>query len=308
LSILYFRFAARSPDGAQRSPMLERLVARAGDPSRVEDWRTEAFRVIAPSAQRLPSIAAAIVPEVGSGADPAAWACIATPVHLSAGMRSVTMAADGILNLAPGEAAALTADFNRVFGGAGVRLSVGRGALLSCLFDDRIEAATRDPEEVAGNDVFGFQPTGRDGARLRRLMSEMEMWLFDHAVNRARSSQERQPVTGLWLWGGGPTGEALPPVRGWCAGQDPLFAAFGSEHEYPRAAGGGVVVCAEQPGSNEWLDVERRWLVPAITALGSGRLKRLDLSAADRRFSVGKGSNLRFWRRPRPWWESYGIQ
>ena len=135
MSILYFRFVARSSDGAQRSPMLERLVARAGDPSRVEDWRIEAFRVIAPGAQRLPSIASAIVPEVGSGVDPAAWACIATPVHLSAGMRSVTMATDGILNLAPGEAAALSADFNRVFGGASVRLSVGRGALLYCLFD-----------------------------------------------------------------------------------------------------------------------------------------------------------------------------
>jgi hypothetical protein len=308
LSTLYFRFAARSSDRVQRSPMLERLVAQAGDPSRVEGWRIEAFRVIAPGAQRLPSIASAIVPEVGSGADPAAWACVATPVYLSAGMRSVTMAADGILELAPGEAAALSADFNRVFAGAGVRLSVGRGELLFCLFDDRIEAATRDPEEVAGKDVFGFQPTGPDGARLRRLMSEMEMWLFDHAVNRGRVAQERQPVTGLWLWGGGPTGEALPPVRGWCAGQDPFFAAFGSEHEYPRAAGGGVVVCAEQPGSNEWLDVERRWLVPAVAALRSGRLKRLDLSAADRRFSVGKGPYLRFWRRPRPWWESYGIQ
>jgi len=308
LSILYFRFAARSSDGAQRSPVLERLVARAGDPLRVEDWRLEAFRVIAPGAQHPPSIAATILPEVGPGADPAAWACLATPVHLSAGMRSVTMAADGILNLAPGEAAALSADFNRVFGGAGVRLSVGRGALLCCLFDDRIEAATRDPDDAAGNDVFGFQPTGPDGARLRRLMSEMEMWLFDHPVNRARSSQERRPITGLWLWGGGPTDEALPPVRGWCAGQDPFFAAFGNEHEYPRAAGEGVVVCAEQPGSNGWPDVERRWLVPALAALRSGRLKRLDLSAADRRFSLGKGPNLRFWRRPRPWWVSYGIQ
>jgi hypothetical protein len=308
LSILYFRFAARRSDGAQRSPMLERLVARAGDPSRVEDWRIEAFRVLAPGAQRLPSLAATIVPEVGSGADPAAWACIATPVHLSAGMRSVTMAADGILNLAPGEAAALSADFNRVFGGAGVRLSVGREALLACSFDDRIEAVTRDPAEVVGNDVFAFQPSGPDGARLRRLMSEMEMWLFDHPVNHARAAQERQPVTGLWLWGGGPAGEALPPVRGWCAGQDPFFAAFGSEHEFPRAAGGGVVVCAEQPGSNEWREVERRWLVPAVAALGAGRLKRLDLSAADRCFRVGKGPSLRFWRRPRPWWESYGIQ
>jgi hypothetical protein len=223
-------------------------------------------------------------------------------------MHSVTMAADGILILAPSEAAALSADFNRVFGGAGLRLSVGRGALLSCLFEDRIEAITRDPEEAAGSDVFGFQPTGPDGARLRRLMSEMEMWLFDHPVNRARAAQERQPVTGLWLWGGGPTGEALPPVRGWCAGQDPFFAAFGSEHEYPRAGGPGVVVCVEQPGSNEWLEVERRWLVPAVGALRSGRLKRLDLSAAQRCFSVGKGPNLRFWRRSRPWWESYGME
>jgi hypothetical protein len=308
LSILYFRFAARSSDGAQRSPMLERLVARAGDPSLVEDWRGEAFRVIAPGAQRPPPVAATILPEAGSGADAAAWACIATPVHLSAGMRGVTMAADGLLNLAPGEAAALSADFNRVFGGAGVRMSVARGTLLSCLFEERIEASSRDPEEVAGNDVFGFQPTGPDGARLRRLMSEMEMWLFDHPVNRARSSQERQAVTGLWLWGGGPTGEPLPPVQGWCAGQDPFFAAFGSEHEYPRAAGPGVVVCAEQPGSNEWFEVERRWLVPAVACLRSGRLKRLDLSAAGRRFSVGKGPNLRFWRRPRPWWESYGME
>jgi hypothetical protein len=139
-------------------------------------------------------------------------------------------------------------------------------------------------------------------------MSEMEMWLFDHPVNHARSSQQRRPVTGLWLWGGGATGEALPPVRGWCAGQDPFFAAFGNEREYPRGAGSGVIVCGEQPGSDEWLAVERRWLVPAVADLRSGRLQRLELSAADRRFSVGKGPNLRFWRRPRPWWESYGME
>jgi hypothetical protein len=308
LSILYFRFAARSSDGAQRSPMLERLIARAGDPSRVEDWRIEAFRVIAPGAQRLPSVAAMIVRELGPEAGSAAWACMATPVQLIAGMHSVTMAADGILNLAPGEAAALSDDFNRVFGGAGVRLSVARAVLLTCLFEEPIDAIARDPEEAAGKDVFDFQPTGPDGARLRRLTSEMEMWLFDHPVNRARSSRGRQPVTALWLWAGGPTDEALPAVRGWCAGQDPFFAAFGSELEYPRVPASGVVVCTEQPGSHEWLEVERRWLAPALTDLRSGRLKRLDLSAAGLRFSVGNGPNLRFWRRPRPWWESYGMQ
>jgi len=307
LSILYFRFAARGSDGARRSSMLERLVARAGDPSHVEDWRIEAFRVIAPGAQRPPPVAAAILPEAGSAADPAAWACIATPVHLSAGMRGVTMAADGTLNLAPGEAAALSADFNRVFGGAGVRMSVARGALLSCLFDDRLEAVSHDPEEVAGNDVFGFQPTGPDGARLRRLMSEMEMWLFDHEVNRARAAHARQVITGLWLWGGGATRSTKPIVKGWTAGQDVFFAAFGQEARFPSEAGAGVVVCADQPGSSTWPAVEQRWLAPALAALKSGRISGLDLSAGNRSFSLRRAPNWRFWRRPRPWWESFGM-
>jgi len=72
----------------------------------------------------------------------------------------------------------------------------------------------------------------------------------------------------------------------------------------------------------EFSEIRRR-TVPASPELGAGVhpvLRRiyaarglmddeeLDLSAADRRFSIGKGPNLRLWRRPRPWWVSYGIQ
>src|SRR5436309_3538381 len=135
--------------------MLERLVARSADSSRVEDWRREAFRIIAPGAQRMPPVAATVVRELGSRVERAVWGCVATPVHLSAGMQSVTMPANGILELARVEADALSADFNRVFGGAGVRLSVARSATLCCLFDDPIEVVTHDPEEAEGHDVFG---------------------------------------------------------------------------------------------------------------------------------------------------------
>jgi len=48
-------------------------------------------------------------------------------------------------------------------------------------------------------------------------------------------------------------------------------------------------------------------LAPAAVALHAGRISRLDLSAGGRRFSVGRGPNLRFWRRPRPWWESFDV-
>jgi hypothetical protein len=55
------------------------------------------------------------------------------------------------------------------------------------------------------------------------------------------------------------------------------------------------------------LEVEQRWLAPTVAALKSGRIKRLELSTADRRISVAAGPTLRFWRRPRPWWESFEV-
>jgi hypothetical protein len=273
----------------------------------VADWRADAFRVIAPGEKTMPPIAAAAL-DTSSGTLPGAWGFIATPVYFSAGMSSVTMPGDGLVELRPEEAAALASDFNRTFFDAGIRLSVGRGAVLVCVFDQPLEVTTHDPEAVAGQDVFGFQPAGTDAPRLRRLMSEIEMWLFDHPVNRARTGDGRRPVTGLWLWGGGNTAFTMPRVLGWTAGPDPFFSAFGQATRFPREAGPGVVVCSDQPGSDTWPDVEQQWLTPAVAALHSGRIKRLELSAAGRRFSIWKGTALRFWRRARPWWESFDVK
>jgi hypothetical protein len=40
--------------------------------------------------------------------------------------------------------------------------------------------------------------------RAQWVGAEIEMWLHDHAVNDARSRRGELPITGLWLWGGGP--------------------------------------------------------------------------------------------------------
>jgi hypothetical protein len=306
LSTVYIRFAARGAEAAQRSPLLERLIARASGPIHVADWRADAFPVIAPEGVSTPPIAAVALHAMPE-ADPGVWACVATPIHLSAGMSSVTMPEDGVLALRPSEADALAADFSRVFGGVEIRLLVGRGDVLLCVFNVMLDVATQDPERVVGQDVFGFQPTGPDGPRLRRLMSEMEMWLFDHEVNRARAAKAQQPISGLWLWGGGRSRVSLPAIQGWTAGQDPFFAAFGEELRFPPGAGSGVVVCAADPGSRSWNEVEQRWLTPTIACLRAGRIARVELSAGERRFSVRGGANLRFWRRPRPWWQSYPM-
>jgi len=307
LPTVYIRFAARGPASPQRSPLLERLIARACASHPVTDWRAEAFHALASEVTSVPPIAAAALHASG-GVMAGKWVCVATPVHLLAGMASVTMPDDGILDVSRSDIEALAVDFNRTFGDRDVHLRVARSGVLLCAFDEALQVTTHDPEDIAGRDVFSFQAAGADARRLRRLMNEMEMWLFDHDVNRTRVAHALPPITSLWLWGGGVIPPAMPMVHGWTAGGDPLFASFSVETEFPRGTSCGVVVCKERPGSAAWLDMERRWLAPAMARLRSGRIDRLELSAGSRCFTIGKGYRRRFWRRSRPWWESFGVE
>lgn len=184
-----------------RAPLLERLIARADGATHSGDWRVHAFRLIVPGEAAIPAVAsAAQAPDAHRSAG--SWVCMATPVHLLAGMSSVGMAADGVLEIDAAEADALTGDFNRVFGGkGGLRLERGRDALLLARFDAPLRVTMSDPAEALGRDIWAYLPRGEDAARVRGLTSEIEMWLFDHAVNRKRREDARAEVSSLWLWG-----------------------------------------------------------------------------------------------------------
>jgi hypothetical protein len=300
VSIHYFRFTHRGTGSRQRTRLLEQLLARADTPTAVTDWRADAFRLIAPRSASMPGVgAAALCAE--QGLVDAASVFIATPVHYVAEMSNVRLAADGILSLSPPDADALAADFNRVWHDAGIRLVSGRSQTpLFCLTDRALDVATRDPEDVLDRHIENHLPSGADAPRLRQLMSEIEMWLFEHAVNRSRSAGAAPAVNGLWLWGGGSALASLPPVEGWAAGNDPFFNAFAGSRAVPAS---GVIVIDAEPGTDAWRDVESRWLERSLEDLSSGRISRLDLSAGDRCFSVRGRWNWRPWRRRRPWWE-----
>jgi hypothetical protein len=305
VSIHYFRFTRRGAGSPQRAPLLERLLARADTSTVVTDWRADAFRLIAPQSA-MPGVgAAALCAE--QGLIDAASVFIATPVHYLAEMSNVRLAAHGILSLSRAEADALAADFNRVWHDAGIRLVSGRSQTprapdLFCVTDRVLDAVTRDPEDVLDRHIEDYLPAGPDAPRLRRLMSEIEMWLFEHAVNRTRAADAAPAVNGLWLWGGGPALASLPPVEGWTAGEDPFVTAFGTRRAVPAS---GVVVIDAEPGTDAWRDAESRWLERSFADLRAGRIARLDLSAGDRCYSVRGRWNWRPWRRRRPWWEFF---
>jgi hypothetical protein len=151
---------------------------------------------------------------------------------------------------------------------------------------------------------------------LRRLASEIEMWLFDHPVNAARGARGVPVISALWLWGGGAGDAALPDVVGWTAGDDALFSAFPRRLQYPTdsspaasaPAKSGVVVLASWPGTAAWRETEQRWLSPAVEDLKAGRLERIEISAATTSVRLSARGLLQFWRRSRPWWESFGIE
>jgi hypothetical protein len=294
VSTHYFRFTCCGAVNRQRLQLLERLLARADAPSAVTDWRADGFRLIAPPMTPMPGVgAAALYAEFGIV--DAGSVFLATPVHYVADMSSVRLPADGILSLSQAEAEVLAVDFNRVWHDAGLRLLAGRRALY-CVVDRILDATTSDPEDVLDQRIGNHQPAGADAQRLRRLMSEIEMWLFEHALNRSRTSNAAPVVNGLWLWGGGPPLTSLPPVNGWTAGDDPFFSAFPTRPESSSGAASGVVVTA---------DLQLSRLERSLADLRSGRIKRLDLSAGGRCFSVGARWNWRAWRRRRPWWEYF---
>jgi hypothetical protein len=299
LSSQYFRFNAPAGE-RQRSALIERMLARADARASASDWRAEAFNAIALPGTLMPSIAGAAVC-ADLGAVDAVWACIATPVHYVAEMTTVRLPEDGILSLTPAAAETLAADFNRVWKGAGIYLMAGRSAQLFCLFDRALEVTTREPHEVLGQPIEEYLPVGKDAAPLRRLISETEMWLFEHGVNSARGKSGLPVVNGLWFWGGGATLAALPKLTGWVGGDDVFFNAFGARPE--AGVGSGVVAAVGAPGSDQWRDAEMRWLRPAIAQLRAGSLSRVEISADHCRFILTSRGLKRFWRRRKPWWE-----
>jgi hypothetical protein len=308
VSSQYFRFSARRLPHAQRAALLEHLLARSDAPRHVIDWRSDAFRLIAPRTGVMPGLSPVALRALGAQADfgvpPGAWVYFATPVHYLADMSSVRMAADGLLSLTAAAAQVLAGDFNRVWHDAGIRLWGSASGRLFAISDRSLATVTQDPGEVLERPIENYLPGGADAARLRQLMSEIEMWLFEHEVNRQRAAQGLTQISGLWLWGGGAYLPQLPAICGWAAGSDPFFSALPHSATL-QASSCGVIAVAHVPGSVAWAEVESRWLAPAIEQWRSGRLSRIELSAGDRSFAVTAAHRWRFWRRAAPWWEYF---
>jgi hypothetical protein len=256
---------------------------------------------------------------------------MATPVNLIAGMTSIHLDRRSILRLDANDQAALATDFQRVFHDSGFHLQPLDAGDFMMLGPQMPIAASVEPARLLGASMADARGGGATNPALLRLGAEVEMWLHDHAVNEARRRRGEQPVTALWLWGGGPVpaGAGVGATHG-DNSRDIAFArdsyvqglwatAFGAKvlplpqqladiFGYPHAQRALLVIeIGLMLQSNPlWTffdavaHIDRAFIAPAIEALNRGRYERLVILANDHELTLRARDRWKIWRRTPP--------
>jgi hypothetical protein len=240
-------------------------------------------------------------------ADESCW-LHAQPVHLTAGMDSVTFTALPTHGqVSASEHAALTATLQAYFPVDGFMLHVaGREWLIHTARALQIETST--PDAAASNELQKTMPRGTDGRLLRRLMTELQMLLHDHPVNQARANAGLPTLNALWLWGAGPVkavhAGSLPTAFAEDAFTRGIYRLHGAQ-TLPLTDAASVIESLQERAivvvPTTSLDtLQSNWIEPLVRGLTTGRIDRLDLVLDEWHVSASRWALRRFWRRPLP--------
>lgn len=124
---------------------------------------------------------------------------VASPYHAQLGRDKVRLLAEGAMPWSEEDAAWVSEQLNPLLAEEGMRLCrAGAALLLAC--SEPVEADPAPFAEVAGNYLPDRLPSGADGGRLVRLLSEIQMLLHGRSSD-ARRSRGEPDINGLWLWG-----------------------------------------------------------------------------------------------------------
>ena len=280
----------------------------------VSDWRADAQRLLVGS-----SATALDVAPVASFQDrpvftfsSPAQVFLVSALHARASLTSVGLPANGLLRLTEEEARLLADDFNAVFGGGtrayrpdAVQLAAGAEGRLYAAFASSARVKTLDPALALGQDLWDFRPSGEDAARLARLSSELEMWLFDHALNRRRRDEGELEITALWLWGGGAPLSAMPPAPFEVVGEDALFTSWAAIGGVQTPSAGRLLICSAGPGDADFETHAQSALEAGARSLRRGIVKAVYLSAGRQCRAVRKMPRRFVFRRGTPWWDYF---
>jgi hypothetical protein len=240
-----------------------------------------------------------------TGEPPRGWVAAADPVYFETRMNHVRLRAFPESELPPEDVHAIFEQLQSALGVPQAVTFASAGAAGYLRLETPIATAAVSPTAADGASPDRFLPAGPAAAGHDRLHSEVQMCLYDAAVNARRIAAGRLPVNALWFWGGGAAPaaaeRALPVlfaaddvVRGyWRSSQAGGDAWPGSLGACLDSARGSFVAVVPATSERQSLLAELRAL------LGRGRLHRATvLFRAGASAELRRGDRFRFWRRP----------
>jgi hypothetical protein len=298
----------------QQAPALSRLVAADPAPTGEPDGAVAiACRVCGIAKQQDWPVAPWLARGVGIDAASAYWLC-ADPARYWVGASDVRLGAL-VADLDAADAHALVALLNAHFAVDGIRFFAPTPAHWFARAEPAPRIVTRPPEAALGAPLFPYLATGPDATRWRRWQNEMQMLLFEHAVNHRREAGGQVPVDGVWLWGGGSLApRAGPATRIFADGglvvalaeaagppPSPLPEGFAA---LPPAAMRVVwlgAIAPETSAGSPLAATDSTWFAPAERALHAGSLSALEIVLTGRKlalcFRLSRPSLAQRWRR-----------
>ncbi len=263
-------------------PHLQALLARMRAHATIEldeDSPATAFELALARAHGLPGTPghmAWAAFETGAVGTPCAWF---RPCHWQVGMDQVSLLEPDELALTETESRALLTALQPLLAEDGLALRyaapdrwLAQGELLRGL---RTASMARALQQPLTPDALTAAPDAAQGARLRRLQSEMQMLLYSQAVNDAREAARRYPVNAVWIEGAGAL-DAPVPINPAVRSDSRLQTPPASTDAYRRA----------------WQAIDQESLAPLLAAQRGGMPVRLTLCGARRAITLASVHGL----------------
>jgi hypothetical protein len=284
----------------KQAPAFSRLVAAGGSPTTEQDGLVAtACRVCGIAKQQDWPVAPWLARAAGIDAGGAYWLC-ADPARFIVGQRDVRLG--GLISdLDAADAELLVAMLNTHFAADRIRFIAATPSRWFARADHSPQIITRPPEAALGAPLFAYLAAGPEGTQWRRWQNELQMLLFEHAVNRRREGRGQAPVDSVWFWGGGTFaqrdaaarrfiftdgGLVCDLARGVGLEPEPLPAAFDA---LPDAAASVIWLDAIEvdAAAAQLPAIDHAWFAPVERALRAGAIRDVELVIAGRTLGLG---------------------
>ena len=283
----------------KQAPALARLIAGGGAPTIEQDGLVAtACRVCGIEKQQDWPVAPWLVHAAGVDPGAAYWLC-AEPARFIVAQSDVRLG--GVISdLEAADAEVLVATLNAHFAGDHIRFVAPTPSHWFACAEHAPRIITRPPQAALGAPMLAYLAAGPDAARWRRWQNELQMLLFEHAVNRRREAGGRTPVDSVWFWGGGTLAEHAAPASATLSVDEGLVCDLAcSVGLEPRPLPASFDALPDAVAHVIWLGtieadaaagklsaIDRAWIAPVERALHAGAVREVELVIAGRALAL----------------------